>query len=112
MRLARRSPTFRESFRHEPLLYTPLQQGGHPRPILRASIAQTILRGLVGNLPRQGLLRETLQLLQLARRWRRSKICPALASPSSIVSSTGDLTPWSKPSSTPPSTITPIPKRW
>lgn len=60
-------PEFIKHFRSEPLLYRPLHQGGHPRPILRASIAQTILRGLVTNLPRQGLLRETLQLLQLAR---------------------------------------------
>jgi hypothetical protein len=60
-------PEFIRHFRTEPLLYRPLHQGGHPRPILRASIAQTILRGLVANLPRQGLLRETLSLLQLAR---------------------------------------------
>lgn len=60
-------PEFINLFKTEPLLYRPLHQGGHPRPILRASIAQTILRGLVANLPRQGLLRETLVLLQLAR---------------------------------------------
>jgi hypothetical protein len=60
-------PEFIKHFKAEPLLYRPLHQGGHPRPILRASIAQTILRGLVANLPRQGLLRETLSLLQLAR---------------------------------------------
>jgi hypothetical protein len=60
-------PEFIKKFKDEPLLYRPLHQGGHPRPILRASIAQTILRGLVANLPRQGLLRETLSLLQLAR---------------------------------------------
>ena len=53
-------------FKNEPLLYTPLTHGGHPRQILRASIAQTILRGLVANLPRQGLLRETYQLIVLA----------------------------------------------
>ena len=60
-RRARLLPEFIEQFRTEPLLYRPLHHGGHPRPILRASIAQTILRGLVANLPRQGLLRETLQ---------------------------------------------------
>lgn len=60
-------PEFIKQFKTEPLLYRPLHQGGHPRPILRASIAQTILRGLVANLPRQGMLRETLSLLQLAR---------------------------------------------
>ena len=44
-------PAFMKNFHAEPLLYRPLHQGGHPRPILRANIAQTILRGLVGNLP-------------------------------------------------------------
>jgi hypothetical protein len=59
-------PEFIRLFKHEPLLYTPLTHGGHPRQILRASIAQTILRGLVANLPRQGLVRETYQLVLLA----------------------------------------------
>ena len=59
-------PEFIQRFKHEPLLYTPLTHGGHPRQILRASIAQTILRGLVANLPRQGLIRETYQLVLLA----------------------------------------------
>ncbi len=57
---------FLKEFRKEPLLYTPLQQGGHPRPILRAHLAQTILRGLCANLPRQGLLRETWLILRAA----------------------------------------------
>jgi hypothetical protein len=48
-------------------LYTPLSHGGHPRLILRASLAQMMLRGLVHNLPKQGLIRETYQLLRLAR---------------------------------------------
>ena len=59
-------PEFIHLFKHEPLLYTPLTHGGHPRQILRASIAQTILRGLVANLPRQGLVRETYQIVLLA----------------------------------------------
>jgi hypothetical protein len=58
---------FIETFRKEPLLYTPIERGGNPRLILRASLAQTILRGLVSNLPRQGLLVETLDLIRLAR---------------------------------------------
>lgn len=57
---------FMKFFRTEPLLFTPLSQGGHPRHILRASIAQMILRALVANLPRVGLLRETYELLRLA----------------------------------------------
>ena len=60
-------PAFRQQFRGEPLLYPPLQHGGSPRFILRASLAQTILRGLAANLPRQGLIRETYQLVRLAR---------------------------------------------
>ncbi len=58
-------PEFIRLFKREPLLYTPLTHGGHPRQILRASTAQTILRSLVTNLPRQGLLRETYQLVLL-----------------------------------------------
>ena len=58
---------FQDRFRSEPLLYTPLNQGGDPRKILRASIAQTVLRGLVDNLPRQGMLRETYRLVRMAR---------------------------------------------
>ena len=60
-------PEFVRRFRAEPLLYTPLSHGGHPRFILQASLAQMMLRGLVHNLPKQGMLRETYQLLRLAR---------------------------------------------
>ncbi|MCI0639607.1 MAG: hypothetical protein L0Y72_02520 [Gemmataceae bacterium] len=66
-------PEFIEHFRSEPLLYAPLNQGGHPRLILRACIGQTILRGLVANLPRQGLLRETYQLARLAHAMEQSQ---------------------------------------
>jgi hypothetical protein len=58
---------FVPKFRQEPLLYTPLGHGGHPRQILRASLAQIVLRALVSNLPRLGLLRETFQLVQTAK---------------------------------------------
>jgi hypothetical protein len=60
-------PEFVTRFRTEPLLYTPLSHDGHPKLILRASLAQMMLRGLVHNLPKQGMLRETYQLLRLAR---------------------------------------------
>jgi hypothetical protein len=59
-------PKFIEEFRQEPLLYTPLSQGGHPWQILRAILAQTILRALLANLPRQGLIRESYVLLRIA----------------------------------------------
>jgi hypothetical protein len=58
---------FIEAFRGEPLLFTPLTEGGAPRKILRVRIAQTVLRGLLANLPRLGLLRETFDLLRTAR---------------------------------------------
>ncbi|MBI1830661.1 MAG: hypothetical protein HYR84_04335, partial [Planctomycetes bacterium] len=60
-------PVFIARFRQEPLLYTPLSHGGHPQLILQASLAQMMLRGLVYNLPKQGMIRETYQLLRLAR---------------------------------------------
>jgi hypothetical protein len=60
-------PEFTAHFRDEPLLYTPLSHGGHPQLILQANLAQMMLRGLVHNLPKQGLIRETYQLLRLAR---------------------------------------------
>jgi hypothetical protein len=66
-------PRFLEQFQHEPLLFTPLNQGGHPRLILRASIAQTLLRALVANLPRLGLLRETYALLRVAQTMEREQ---------------------------------------
>jgi hypothetical protein len=58
---------FLELFKQEPLLYVPLANGGHPRQIMRAGIAQTILRALAANLPRVGLLRETYQVLHTAQ---------------------------------------------
>jgi hypothetical protein len=60
-------PEFIARFRSEPLLYTPLSHGGNPKLILQASLAQMMLRGLVHNLPKQGMLRETYHLLRLAR---------------------------------------------
>jgi hypothetical protein len=58
---------FVESFQSEPLLFTPLTEGGPPRQVLRVRIAQTILRALLANLPRLGLIRETFDLLKTAR---------------------------------------------
>ncbi len=60
-------PRFLVQFREEQLLFTPLAEGGSPRQILRVRIAQTILRALLANLPRLGLLRETYELLRSAR---------------------------------------------
>jgi hypothetical protein len=60
-------PDFIEHFQHEPLLLTALADGGQPRQILRVRIAQTVLRAVLTNLPRLGLLRETYHLLKTAR---------------------------------------------
>jgi hypothetical protein len=60
-------PAFLESFQTEPLLFTALTEGGTPRQILRVRVAQSVLRALLANLPRLGLLRETYQLLRTAR---------------------------------------------
>jgi hypothetical protein len=56
--------SFIERFQSEPLLFAPLAEGGTPREILRARVAQTVLRALLANLPRLGLLRETYELLR------------------------------------------------
>lgn len=69
-------PGFMEHFRAEPLLFTPLSEGpegGDPRAILRVRVAQAVLRALLSNLPRLGLLRETYALLRLARGMEQSQ---------------------------------------
>jgi hypothetical protein len=65
-------PPFLEYFRKEPLLFTALADGGAPRPILRARLAQTMLRALLSALPRLGLLRETYHVLKVAREMEQS----------------------------------------
>jgi hypothetical protein len=65
-------PLFVEPFQDEPLLFAPLGEGGQPRQILRVRLAQTVLRALLSNLPRLGLLRETYELLRTARAMERA----------------------------------------
>ena len=60
-------PAFVDQFQHERLLFTALADGGQPRQILHVRAAQTVLRALLTNLPRLGLLRETYHLLRTAR---------------------------------------------
>lgn len=60
-------PRFVEAFREEPLLYSPLDAGGHPRQILRVRLSQMTLRMLLEGLPRLGLIRESYGVLRLAR---------------------------------------------
>jgi hypothetical protein len=63
---------FLDLFKAEPLLILPLAKGGTPRQLLRVRVAQTVLRALVINLPRLGLLRETYELLKTARAMERA----------------------------------------
>lgn len=58
---------FLPPFKEEPLLFTPLADGGQPRRILRVRTAQKLLRALLANLPRLGLLKESFKLLRTAR---------------------------------------------
>jgi hypothetical protein len=71
-------PAFVAAFRDEPLLFQPLADGGHPRQVLQAGIAQTILRALLASLPRLGLLRENHELLGTARAMEQT-VPPGLA---------------------------------
>jgi hypothetical protein len=60
-------PVFLRVFREEPLLFTPLSEGGDPRRVLRARLAQSVVRALATILPRLGLVRETYHVLRTAR---------------------------------------------
>ena len=60
-------PAFIGQFQAEPLLFTALADGGQPRRVFRARLAQKTLRTLVINLPRLGFVRQTYQLLRTAR---------------------------------------------
>jgi hypothetical protein len=57
-----------------PLLYVPLDHGGEPGHVLRTQSLQSVVRFLLRELPRLGLLRETWHLLYTAfrmeRKWR------------------------------------------
>ncbi|HEV3449068.1 MAG TPA: hypothetical protein VG099_30815 [Gemmataceae bacterium] len=66
-------PAFVERFQKEPLLLPALSEGAQPRQILRIRMAQTVLRALVANLPRIGLLRETQDLLKMARAMEQAR---------------------------------------
>jgi hypothetical protein len=60
-------PSFVEKFRSHPMLFVPMSAGGHPRQILRSRQAQAMIRTLLEQLPRFGLIRETFHLIKLAR---------------------------------------------
>jgi hypothetical protein len=65
---------FMERFQQEPLLFQALENDGEAKLILRARIAQSVLSALVVNLPRLGLLRETFQVLVMARAMEKRQV--------------------------------------
>ncbi len=56
----------------KPLLYVPLDVGGHPKQVLAARLLQSDLRFLLTQLPRLGLLKETWHLLRTAHRMEKA----------------------------------------
>jgi hypothetical protein len=65
-------PKFSEALQRRPLLYVPFEHGGQPTGILKARTLQTVIRLLLSQLPRLGLIEETFRLLQTAFRMERS----------------------------------------
>jgi len=59
-------PAFCREIARRPLLYVPFENGGQPAAILKARTLQAILRVLLGQLPKLGLLLETYNLLKTA----------------------------------------------
>jgi hypothetical protein len=60
-------PPLARALNHEPLLFVPLSEGGHPRPILQARSTLALLESLLERLPPLGLIRETYHLVRLAK---------------------------------------------
>lgn len=65
-------PALCRELRKRPLLYVPFENGGQPGAILKARTLQAVLRVLLSQLPRMGMLEETFQLLQTALQMERT----------------------------------------
>jgi hypothetical protein len=65
--VAARFPDLLAELEKQTLLYVPLGKGGDPARLVRARVLQQLLRDLLEWLPKLGLLRETCQLLEVAR---------------------------------------------
>ena len=63
-----RLPELVRRLTRETVLFVPLSDGGHPRQILKAKSILALLESLYHRLPRLGLIRETYQLVRLARK--------------------------------------------
>ena len=64
--------SFTKSLRRKPLLYVPFEHGGQPTQVLSARTLQAVIRMLLGQLPRLGLLEQTFRLLKTAFRMERT----------------------------------------
>jgi hypothetical protein len=65
-------PGYLKGLSGKPLLYVPFEQGGKPVPVFEARALQAVLRFLVSELPRLGVLRETWHVVQTAHDLERS----------------------------------------
>lgn len=65
-------PTLCKELKRRPLLYVPFENGGQPAAILKARTLQSVIRVLLSQLPRLGLLSETFELLQVALQMERT----------------------------------------
>ena len=63
---------FTQALHKRPLLYVPFEHGGQPAGILKARTLQAVIRMLLSQLPRLGLLKETFRLLETAYRMERT----------------------------------------
>ena len=66
-----RLPDLLQQLQRQPLLYVPLENGGHPMLICKARALQSLMRFLVTQLPCMGLLQEARQVLQEAYKMER-----------------------------------------
>lgn len=64
-------PPLVAELRKEPLLYIPLSRQGDPQKIVQTRILQLVIRDLLSNLPRLGLLGEACQLIEAAQAMER-----------------------------------------
>lgn len=67
----RQFPGFTTALQGRPLLYVPFEHGGQPSGILKARTLQAVIRLLLSQLPRLGLLEETFRLLKTAFQMER-----------------------------------------
>ena len=65
-------PTLIAQLERLPLLYVPVESGGDPHQVLRVQTLQSILRWLLRELPKRGLLREAWHVLRCSARMERN----------------------------------------